>query len=423
MAYWRSRKSWARACGVELFLPTQGGFGDNILSGALSGAGLDAPAPVKISGPTPDRARGNADLSTDGCQPATGSEFEVGAKGFEGAVRFTTGLRKEVGRDERKTRRLNAAGRRPGLPGRGRSEERSGPVNRVTGGGVWRTRHTEYNYMIPVGRAILFRVFFIHGTTMKTEPNQAIRALRKVIGQTQVEFAAMIGASKHTVVSWETGRNKLSSTFARRIAFATGVAGDCLLRNVSTPIYDDPLTGPKEYTAEDFERYRQTTRGRSDAEGARQHLEHCRDTLELVLLAATESGEGQPRHRLPGVLDSFIQWCEQTREDFGLGPAIDEQLRRRRCQAGVTLTYREWRRMMQEDAEAVKGVGFEDDERKGDAESLRLVLELAPGWTPGRSMKPPAPAVMKLATGKATTKAAESEKTGERSGKAEVLNR
>ena len=40
----------------------------------------------------------------------------------------------------------------------------------------------------------------------------------------------MIGASRDAVASWETGRNKLSPPFARRIAMATGVEEGPLLR-------------------------------------------------------------------------------------------------------------------------------------------------------------------------------------------------
>ena len=45
------------------------------------------------------------------------------------------------------------------------------------------------------------------------QPNQAVRALRKIIGLTQAEFAVMLGVSKDAVVSWEIGRNELSVTF------------------------------------------------------------------------------------------------------------------------------------------------------------------------------------------------------------------
>lgn len=230
---------------------------------------------------------------------------------------------------------------------------------------------------------------------MKTTPNTAIRELRKIIGRTQAEFAAMIGASKDTVVSWETGRNKLSPTFARRIAFATGVDEDCLRLNLGTLFFtESPVANPEVYTAETFERYQQTIRGRSDATGARHHLKHCQDALELLFMAATQAGGGKLRYRLPAVLDAFIQWCDQTRADFKLGQPIDEALRQRPFKAGITQTYHEWRAMLKQDPAALKSAGFIDDSQKRDDETLTLELELVPGWAPGRSMQPPRPAVL-----------------------------
>jgi transcriptional regulator with XRE-family HTH domain len=229
---------------------------------------------------------------------------------------------------------------------------------------------------------------------MKTTPNTAIRELRGIIGRTQAEFATMIGASKDTVVSWENGRNTLSPAFARRIAFATGVDEQALLLNLDTLFFqEDRRSAPEIYTAEAFERYRKTVRGRSDEQGARHHLRNCADALELLFMAATTSGGGKVRYRLPAVLDSFMRWCEQTREDFKLGPAITDQLGKRKFKAGVTQTYREWRRMHKEDAGALEAVGFKDDPRKRNEDELRLELELAPGWAPGRSMKAPRPAI------------------------------
>ena len=76
---------------------------------------------------------------------------------------------------------------------------------------------------------------------MKTRPNQAIKKLRQIIGQTQAELAAMIGASKDTVVSWELGRNRLSRQFAGRLSFATGVAAEALLRGRGPLTARDPL--------------------------------------------------------------------------------------------------------------------------------------------------------------------------------------
>src|SRR5215472_9030412 len=145
---------------------------------------------------------------------------------------------------------------------------------------------------------------------MKTKREHPIRELRRIIGRTQGEFAAMIGASKDAVVSWENGRNRLSPTFARRIELATGVDGRLLLRGVSLPLTGAGLGEPRVYTEGDFELHRKTEWGRSDEEGAKRHVERCADALELLFRAAAKPGGGKIRYRLPGVVDSFIQWCE-----------------------------------------------------------------------------------------------------------------
>jgi transcriptional regulator with XRE-family HTH domain len=230
---------------------------------------------------------------------------------------------------------------------------------------------------------------------MKKQPNVAIRALRKIIGQTQAEFAAMIGVSKDAVVSWETGRNQVSDTYMRRIALATGVDGRMLKAGVSVPFSQAADGHP--YAAEDFERHRQSEWGRTDEEGARRWLEHGADTLELLLLAAAKPSGDKQRHQLPGVMDAFMQWCEAVREDFQLGPAIDAQLAARRRPVGMTQAYRDWRAMSRGNPEGLKANGFADDPTKGDREELRLEVEMVPEWAPGRSMKWPNPSRMKLA--------------------------
>jgi DNA-binding XRE family transcriptional regulator len=229
---------------------------------------------------------------------------------------------------------------------------------------------------------------------MKTKTEHPIRKLRKIIGRTQGEFAAMIGASKDAVVSWENERNKLSATFARRIELATGVDGKLLLQGVSVPLTGAGLGEPRVYAAGDFELHRKTEWGRSDEEGAARHFERCADALELLFRAAAKPAGGKIRFRLPGVVDSFIQWCEGTRKDFKLEGGIDEDLRKRKFKAGITQSYGEWRRMAKHDPAALKGAGFRDDRRKRNEEKLRLELEVAPGWAPGRSMRLPRPTVM-----------------------------
>ena len=199
----------------------------------------------------------------------------------------------------------------------------------------------------------------------------------------------MIGASKDAVASWEIGRNKLSPAFARRIAFATGVRGEGLLRGRGPLTCYEPFAGRGPFTAGAFARYRKSYWGRSDEEAARQHLRHCADALGLLLLAAARPGGGKVRHRLPGVLDSFLQWCERTREEFKLDGQIQEQLAQRQEKLAVRHTYGEWRRMGREDPAVCRMMGFKDDPRKSDQEELRLEAETVPLWRPGHSMRGP----------------------------------
>ena len=228
----------------------------------------------------------------------------------------------------------------------------------------------------------------------RIQRNEAVRALRKIIGLTQAEFATMIGASKDAVASWDAGRNRLSVAFARRIAFATGVDEGSLLEGKGVPALTFQVLGTRGYTIEDFRRYRGTTKGRSDEAGARHHLQNCADTLKLIFLAAAGSGGGVSQQRLPGVLHAFIEWSEGVRRDFELGQQIDKQLAGRKAKAGVTLCYLEWRRLAREEPARLRAIGFKDDPGKGGEEELRLEVEVRPGWAPGRGMRLPKAAIV-----------------------------
>ena len=128
---------------------------------------------------------------------------------------------------------------------------------------------------------------------MKTKPNKSVRELRKTIGQTQAEFAAMLGASKDTVVSWELGRNKLSPQFARRIWFATGAESETLLRGRGGVTSAGYPAERQPYTAKTFAQHRKTNWGRSDEAAVRHHLKHCVDALRMLFLAAVRPAGGQ----------------------------------------------------------------------------------------------------------------------------------
>jgi transcriptional regulator with XRE-family HTH domain len=220
---------------------------------------------------------------------------------------------------------------------------------------------------------------------MKGETNEAIRALREIIGVTQSEFAIMIGASKDAVASWETGRNEISLAFARRIALVTGVDEGSLLRP-GGELRAKHGFPPKRYTVEEFKQYRKRFWGQSAEESVRRQWRPCADTLELLFIAAAGNGETGPA-RLPGVVDSFIQWCRATREDFGLGPAIEAELAKRKGTLELTHSYRQWREMAKEDPAMACMMGFKDNPKRKDDESLSLKMETVPEWMPGTDMR------------------------------------
>lgn len=225
---------------------------------------------------------------------------------------------------------------------------------------------------------------------MKTKPNKAIRELRKTLGQTQGEFAVMVGASKDTVTSWELGRNKLSTTMARRIAFATGAKEAELLRGHGPLTTYIPFVGHPPLTALTVTEYRKTYWGRTTEAASRHHFGHCVDALRLLFVAAGRPGRGNADYRLPGVLNSFIDWCEQTREGFHLDPQIQEQLEQRKRKFTMNRPYREWRAMQTEDSEVCRAMGFQDDPTKPDDEYLELSMDTIPLWRPGLAMRGPA---------------------------------
>lgn len=222
---------------------------------------------------------------------------------------------------------------------------------------------------------------------MKVKPYHPIRALRTILGQSQAEFAAMIGASKDTVVSWENGRNPLSSTLARRIALVTGVAERSLMKKNGRLMTQ--YAGSKQYfTVEAFHAYRKTFWGQTPEESVRLRLRPSADTLELLFVAASRADAGEGCSRLPGLVDSFNQWCHQAREDFELGAEIDAELATRKEPLTLNKSYAGWREMAKTDPTMARQFGFKDNAKKEGQEMLELTIkDTVPVWMPGQSMR------------------------------------
>jgi DNA-binding XRE family transcriptional regulator len=150
---------------------------------------------------------------------------------------------------------------------------------------------------------------------MKSHKNagRSVAELRKIIGKSQSQFAAMIGVSKHTVISVENRRNRLSRNLSNKIKVATG--SDLLHVKPAKPVY----------TLDAFNRWR----GKyypSDEATARMKFDKLQLWVKVVLLAAAKSGPGGNRDRLPAVCLSLIEWLEATRTIFKLQREIDDVL-------------------------------------------------------------------------------------------------
>ena len=224
---------------------------------------------------------------------------------------------------------------------------------------------------------------------MKTKPNRTIREVRKILEQTQSEFAAMIGVTRDAVVNWELGRGRLSRKFGRRIALATGAEEKGLLSGrgpVTTYVLGK---GHVPFTAETFAEHRKSYWGRTDETAARHHYRNCADALELLFLAAARSSGGPGVGRLPAVVDSFVVWCREMEEEFQLDMPLRELLSERKHPEPLTMSYRGWREKQKEDPTVCRIWGFKDDPKRSDDESLTLVAELAPVWRPGYYMRRP----------------------------------
>lgn len=196
----------------------------------------------------------------------------------------------------------------------------------------------------------------------------------------------MIGAAKDTVVSWENGRNPLSPPLARRIALITGGDERSLTKD-SGPLLTQNSAPKRPFTHAEFIKHRQTFWGDTPAESGCRRSGPCADTLELMFLAAAKAGQGEGCSRLPGLLDSFIQWCRQARADFELAEAIDAELSQRTRAMELTHTYAEWRQMAQENPDRARMMRFRDDPKKGGPEVLKLSVETVPVWMPGENMR------------------------------------
>jgi transcriptional regulator with XRE-family HTH domain len=154
-------------------------------------------------------------------------------------------------------------------------------------------------------------------------PNLTLKALRKCIERSQSEFAAMLGVSRDTIISWENGRNRLTPEKALLIHLSTGARSAELLEGKGKILNENG----QPYSACDFKRWHETYLDAPDEKKARYFHAQASNTLFLLFMAAAKPGAGKLKSRLPGLWTSFFQWADQVRENFKLKAQI-EQVRR-----------------------------------------------------------------------------------------------
>lgn len=217
-----------------------------------------------------------------------------------------------------------------------------------------------------------------------------IRALRDCLKWNQAEFAALIGSTRNSVASWETGRRPVTESNARRIMYATGAWPHSILNG--PPVLDLHL---EDYSKESFARWKENP---ADSGAAAEKLyPQCADALWLLFTAASRPSlerrhPGKQQHQFPSVWHAFVEWLEQTVKEFKLEPRIDALLKDRfEKRHPLTLPWGEWRKLARRRDETsrfrVRLYQFKDDPTQPAKKPLTLYQETRPGWNPAGDMR------------------------------------
>jgi transcriptional regulator with XRE-family HTH domain len=152
---------------------------------------------------------------------------------------------------------------------------------------------------------------------MKTKANRAVRYLRETLGQTQAQFASMLGVAKITVTCWETGRNRLEPRVAYKINAATGAEIDDLLESkVPVRFYDG-----SPYSADSLRIWRANCGDYTRAAAAMAKT--ASEDLSALFQAGARPGRLGNKYRLPAIFESFMNWIQDAAKDFDLNPQVD----------------------------------------------------------------------------------------------------
>ena len=209
---------------------------------------------------------------------------------------------------------------------------------------------TEYNFNgIQIVIAFSFVSYNSWENAMKTYKNagRLVAQIRDVIGKSQSQFAALIGVSKHTIISVENHRNQVTEKLARRIQLATGaiISDDHIhfepvfshpaseTPNQLTPEalkfihrrHDGTGANHNKYTRDDFDEWRANFYPSND-ETARRVFDQIKMWVEFVFRAAAKPGVAGNRDRLPAIHQSLVEWLNETVDNFKLFNEVEDIL-------------------------------------------------------------------------------------------------
>jgi transcriptional regulator with XRE-family HTH domain len=148
------------------------------------------------------------------------------------------------------------------------------------------------------------------------EKNKWLPKLRAVIGKSQMQFAAMIGENRRTIINIENGRKRLDGIVGSKILMATGADAGAYLRGRNR-LQD--IAGA-DYTHGSFINWRDNYSG-TDEKSLNRFFEQASDSLHLILRAAIKCGK--PKNHMPALKRSFMDWCLESVKNFQLKNSLD----------------------------------------------------------------------------------------------------
>ena len=164
--------------------------------------------------------------------------------------------------------------------------------------------------------------------TKKREPHAGLKKLRKILGQTQKQFAALVGVSVPLVKMVESGQQPLAQKFNEAIRVATGAS----LWKRDGPVFGCPSAGwsplpngkivlggwgyRHPYTRKTFDWWQRHQTGKA---AALEDWKQIAPILKRLYLVAAEPGVAGVKPRLAALDASLWAWVWKADEDFQLG--------------------------------------------------------------------------------------------------------